>query len=155
MTKTRLKKGAAITAVVVGIVGGFEGLRTVAYKDPIGIPTICFGETRGVKMGDRYTADQCRAILGDRLIEFEQGMVKCIVQPDKLPDEPYAAFLSFSYNVGTGAFCKSTLARKLNAGDLRGACNELLKWDKAGGFKLPGLTKRRIEERALCLKGVK
>jgi lysozyme len=152
---SRLKKNAAMAAACVALVGGFEGLRTYAYRDPVGIPTICFGETRGVQMGDTATVAECKAMLADRLVEFETGMRKCLAAPDRVPDPSYTAFLSFTYNVGTGAFCKSTLRRKVDAGDLRGGCDELLKWDKAAGIRLPGLTKRRQAERILCLKGVR
>lgn len=151
---SRLKKGSAIAAAAIACVSTFEGLRTVAYKDPVGIPTVCFGETRGVKMGDSYTVAQCKEMLGDRLVEFETGMRACMKQPDQVPAGAYVSSLSITYNIGTGAFCKSTLARKLNGGDIRGACDEFLKWDKAAGIRLPGLTKRRIAERALCLTGL-
>ena len=151
---SRLKRNSALAAAAVALVGGFEGLRNYAYRDPIGIPTICFGETRGVKMGQYKTTAECKDMLADRLVEFETGMVRCLKAPEKVPDPSYAAFLSFTYNVGVGAFCKSTLARKVNAGDLRGGCDELLKWDRAAGIRLPGLTKRRQQERALCLRGV-
>lgn len=154
-TGSRLKRGAAITALAVSLVAGFEGLRTVAYLDPVGIPTVCFGETKGVSLGDKYTVEQCKAMLGDRLVEFEAGMTKCIANPARVPDKSYVAFLSFTYNVGVGAFCKSTLVKKLNAGDLIGACNELPKWVKAGGITLPGLVKRREAERQLCLEGAR
>lgn len=150
---SRLKKGAAITATLIALVGSFEGLRTYAYRDPVGIPTICFGETRGVEMGDKATVDECKTMLGNRLVEFSAGVDKCLKV--YVPDQPYTAFVSFSYNVGNGAFCSSTLARKANAGDLVGACNELPKWVKAKGITLPGLVKRRADERALCLSGVK
>lgn len=151
---SRLKKGSAIAAAAIACVSTFEGLRTIAYKDPVGIPTVCFGETRGVKMGDRYTVDQCKEMLGDRLTEFETGMRACMKQPDAVPAGAYVAFLSFTYNVGTGAFCKSTLARKLNSGDVFGACDQLLNWTKAAGITLPGLKKRRVAERALCISGI-
>ncbi|MBY2944184.1 MULTISPECIES: lysozyme [Rhizobium] len=151
---SRLKKGSAIAAACIAVVSTFEGLRTVAYRDPIGIPTVCFGETRGVKMGDRYTIAQCKDMLGDSLKEFEISMRACMKQPEQVPAAAYVAFLSFTYNVGTGAFCKSTLTRKLNSGDVVGACNELLKWDRAAGIQLHGLTKRRTAERALCLNGI-
>jgi len=154
---SRLKTmGASITvvgALAIGIVGGYEGLRTKAYRDVVGIPTVCFGETRGVKMGDQYSLEQCKIMLGDALVEFEAGMRKCMARPDAIPDSSYVAILSFTYNVGIGAFCKSTLARRLNAGDLRGACNELPKWNKAGGRVIRGLTIRRAEERELCMRG--
>jgi lysozyme len=152
--KSRLKRGAAVTVVAIALVGGFEGLRTVAYRDPVGIPTVCFGETGGVHMGDHYTVAECKAMLGDRLVEMERGMAACLDHPDAIPNETYAAFLSFTYNVGTGAFCRSTLAHKANAGDLAGACDELLKWTRAGSVVLPGLVKRRQQERALCRKGL-
>jgi lysozyme len=155
---SRLKRaGIGLTvagSLAIGIVGGYEGLRTKAYRDIVGVPTVCFGETRGVKMGDQYTVEECKVMLGDALVEFETGMRKCMTNPDAVPDKPYVAFLSLSYNIGIGAFCRSTLVRKVNAGDIRGGCNELLKWNRAGGRVIKGLTRRRQEERALCLEGV-
>lgn len=156
--KSRIKTVAGtatvIGALAIGLVGGYEGLKTRAYRDIVGVPTVCFGETRGVKMGDSYTVEECKAMLGDALVEFEQGMRKCMVKPDSVPDKPYVAFLSLTYNIGIGAYCRSTLARKVNAGDIRGACNELPKWNKAGGKVVKGLTRRRAEEQALCLSGL-
>jgi lysozyme len=151
--KSRLKKGSAVMAAAVALVGAWEGVRTVAYRDIVGIPTVCFGETRGVKMGDRYTMEECRTMLGDALVEFETGMRKCLTNPDAVPDKPYVAFLSLSYNIGTGAFCKSTVARKANVGDILGACNAISAWNKAGGKVVKGLTNRRAEEQNLCLEG--
>lgn len=155
---SRLKRaGIGLTAagaLAVAVVGGYEGLRTKAYRDVVGIPTVCFGETRGVKMGDAYTVEECRAMLGDGLVEFEAGVRKCLTAPDRIPDKPYVAFLSLSYNIGTGAFCGSTVARKANAGDLRGACDAILAWNKAGGRVIAGLTTRRQGERKLCLEGL-
>lgn len=147
------RRRAGALAIAVSLVAGAEGLRNYAYEDPVGIPTICFGETRGVKMGDHKTTEECKQMLGTRLVEFSAGVDKCLTRP--VPDESYAAFLSFAYNVGTGNFCKSSVARKANVGDLAGACDALLQWTKAGGVELPGLVKRRQDERALCLKGVK
>jgi len=156
---SRLKNAAVGLTVAgslaIGLVGGFEGVRTRAYRDVVGVPTVCFGETRGVRMGDQYSIDQCKAMLGTALVEFETGMRRCMRMPDAVPDKSYVAFLSFSYNVGIGAFCKSTLAKKLNAGDLRGACNELPHWNTAGGRIIKGLVNRRAEERKLCLEGLK
>lgn len=146
------KRSAALLAGAIALVGGYEGLRTVAYRDVVGIPTICFGETRGVKMGDTATVEQCKTMLGDALIEFSAGLDKCLTY--KVPDKPYTAFLSWSYNVGLGAACKSTLVKKANAGDVRGACNELPKWNRAGGRVVAGLTKRRLDEQRICLEGV-
>lgn len=155
---SRLKKaGTGLTvagALAIATVGIWEGVRTKAYRDVVGIPTVCFGETRGVKMGDEYTLDECRAMLGDALLEFEVAMRKCLVAPDRIPDKPYVAFLSLSYNIGSRAFCGSTVARRANAGDLRGACDGIVAWNKAGGRVVPGLVNRRAAERRLCLEGV-
>lgn len=155
---SRLRKaGYGLTvagALAVGFVGGKEGLSTKAYRDVAGIPTICFGETRGVKMGDTATVDECKAMLGDALVEFEGNMRACLKEPDKIPDKPYVAFLSLSYNIGSRAFCSSTVARKANAGDLKGACNAILVWNRAGGRVIRGLVIRRAEEQRMCLEGL-
>lgn len=150
---SRLGKGSAILGITVAIITGFEGLYPKAYRDPIGVPTICIGETIGVKMGDVHSVAECKAMLIARLPDYEAQMAKC-VDVSKIPDKPYIAFLSFTYNVGGGAFCGSTLVKKLKAGDLKGACNELLKWVYAGGKVWPGLVSRRAEENKLCLEGV-
>ena len=111
-------------------------------------------ETRGVKMGDTATMDECRVMLGDALVEFETNMRRCLVVPDKIPDKAYVAFLSLSYNIGSRAFCGSTVARRANAGDLRGACNAIPAWNKAGGRVIKGLVNRRAEEQRMCLQAV-
>lgn len=156
---SRLKKaGVGMTvagSLAIGVVGGFEGMRTRAYIPiPGDVPTICFGETRGVKMGDTATADQCRAMLGNALVEFEDNMRRCLKAPDLVPDKPYVAFLSLSYNIGSRAFCGSSVARYANAGNLRSACDAILAWNKAGGKVIKGLVSRRQTERRLCLEGV-
>lgn len=147
------KKKAAWVLIAVASVSSFEGLRQIAYEDPVGIPTICFGETHGVKMGDVATLAQCQDMLADSLEKANQAVDACVVAP--LPDARRAALVSFTYNVGGTAFCKSTLVRKINSGDISGGCNELPRWNKATKagvpIVLPGLTKRRAEERKLCL----
>lgn len=148
---SRLKAGSAAVAIVATLVGGFEGVKTYAYRDPVGIPTICFGETKNVHIGDTATMTQCKTMLGDRLIEFSAGVDKCLVAT--VSDKTYAAFVSFAYNVGVGAFCGSTLVHLANGHQTVAACNELPKWNKAHGIVLPGLVKRRAAERALCLEG--
>lgn len=155
MTASRLKKGGAGLAAAIALIGTWEGVRTVAYRDIVGVPTVCFGETRGVKMGDRYTMEECRAMLGDGIVEFEAGMRKCLAKPDAVPEKAYVAFLSLSYNIGTGAFCKSTVARRANAGDVKGACDAILAFNKAGGRVVQGLVNRRADERRICLSSFK
>jgi lysozyme len=153
---SRFKKSAGVAALAATFVGGFEGVRTVAYYDPPGIPTICFGETRGVKMGDTATIEKCKAMLNASLDGFSAAIDKCL--PAAIPDKTYVAFLSAAYNIGEGAFCGSSMAKRANAGNLTGACDALPLWNKVtmGGVKvaLPGITRRRNAERALCLEGV-
>lgn len=154
---SRLRKaGYGLTvagALAIGFVGGKEGVSTKAYKDIVGVPTICFGETRGVKMGDTATMEECKVMLGDALVEFEGNMRACLKNPDMIPDKPYVAFLSLSYNIGSRAFCSSTVARRANAGDLKGACNAIPAWNRAGGRVVRGLVSRRAEEQRICLEG--
>lgn len=143
------KKAAGWAGIALACVGAFEGLRLYAYRDPVGIPTICFGETRGVRMGQRKTHAECEGLLIARLQEFNDGVNRCVHVP--MSDSRRAAMVSFAYNVGTGAFCRSTLVKRLNRGDPN-ACDELLKWTKAKGITLPGLVRRRKEERQLCMR---
>ncbi|WNG71549.1 lysozyme [Cupriavidus gilardii] len=140
---------AAGIAAAVPLVAAFEGLRQTAYLDPVGIPTACFGATKGVRLDQVYTREQCDDLLAKDLLEANAGVNSCVRVP--LTDGQRTAFVSFTYNVGRGAFCGSTLVRKLNAADYVGACNELPRWVYAKGVKLPGLVSRREQERALCL----
>lgn len=144
----RWRHPAAWVAIATAIIASSEGLRTVASRDPVGIPTICFGETRGVQMGDKKTVAECEALLAARIHEFHAGIDRCVTAP--MSPQRRAAVVSFAYNVGISAACSSTFVRKLNAGDPT-ACDELRRWVYAKGIKLPGLVTRREEERALCL----
>lgn len=151
MIPQKHRKTAAWATVAVGLVGGFEGLRTQAYKDPVGIPTICFGETLGVRMGDRKTPEECKNMLELRLEGFFGGAVACVPRLATQAPERIAAHVSLAYNIGVGAYCQSTVARRANAGDWIGSCDAFLMWNKAKGIPLPGLARRRAEERRLCL----
>lgn len=145
------KKRVAWVVIATSAVAGFEGVRQYAYRDPVGIPTICFGETQGVKMGDYRTMDECKAMLADSLMIANRSVDQCIKTP--INDNQRAALVSFTYNVGGGALCRSTLAKKINAGDITGGCDELRLWVYAKGVKLPGLVNRREAERKMCLQG--
>lgn len=149
---SRIKKGAAIGGLAVALVGGFEGLRLNAYRDPIGIPTACYGETRGIKMGMKFTKDQCDEMLLRGLQDFEKGVLACTKVP--LPDARLVGLVSFSYNVGVSGYCKSSVAKLLNSGHTRAGCDALLRWNRAGGVVFPGLTRRRQAERELCMRGL-
>lgn len=148
----RLKFGGALLASTIAVTGAFEGLRTVAYLDGGGVPTICWGETQGVELGDKATPQECDDILAKRLVEFSAGLDECLNA--KFPDESYKWIVSWSYNVGIGAACKSTLVRKANAGDLVGACNQLPRWNVDNGKVIKGLVNRRAIEKKGCLAGL-
>lgn len=157
---SRLKKAGAGVGVVtaagllaIQVVGGLEGLRLYAYRDVIGVLTACYGETKGIKPGMRFSKATCDNMLIDSLVEHEAGMRRCLKDPDRLPTEVYIANLSLAYNIGVGGFCKSTLVRRQNAGDIRGSCDEFRKFVYAGGKVVKGLQNRRETERNLCLKG--
>lgn len=145
---------AAAIAIAVPIVASFEGLWTTAKPDRLAynIPTVCYGETEGVKIGDTYTKSQCQEMLAKKLPRYAAEVDKCIKVT--ISDKTRAAFISFAYNVGTSGFCKSTAARKLNAGDTRGACDALMAWNRAGGRVVRGLINRRTAERKICLEGI-
>jgi len=135
----------------MSVVAYFEGYRPVAYLDPVSIPTICYGHTATARIGQTKTQAEC-----DELLKADLGEALEAVDR-QLPNAPpltRAAFGSFVYNVGAGAFNRSTLLRKARAGDWVGACNELPRWVYAGGRQLPGLVARRQAERELCLSGL-
>jgi lysozyme len=150
---SRLKKSAAAAALCAATVGGFEGLRQTAYPDPAtrGPPwTVCYGSTIGVRPGDHYSLAECKAMLVRDLESYATGIERCVTAP--LPDPRYVALVSFAYNVGIGAACKSSVVRLINAGQTAAGCNALLQWNKAAGITFPGLTKRRESERTMCLQ---
>ncbi|MGT2493155.1 lysozyme [Cupriavidus basilensis] len=119
--KIALAAGAAAIAIAAPFVAYFEGYRPVAYLDPVAIPTICYGHTAGVRLGQMKTKAECdellRADLGQALAHVDR------LATVRMPDTRRAALASFVYNVGPTAFAGSTLLRKLNAGDAVGACN--------------------------------
>ena len=143
---------AATVAIASAVVTHFEGLRTKAYLDPVGIPTVCFGHTATAAIGQVKTQGECQQLL-EADLEIAIKSVDSLVTV-YLPIERRAALVSFVYNVGAPKFAGSTLLRKLNAGDVRGACAELDRWVFAGGVQLNGLVARRAEERALCEVGL-
>lgn len=146
---------AALSLSAAGFVGivVHEGYSERAYTPvPGDVPTIGFGTTEGVKLGDKITAPQAVSRALSDVTKFEGAVKRCVTVP--LHQHEYDAYISLSYNIGSGAFCGSTLVRKLNAGDYRGACSEILKWDKFKGQPLRGLTIRREKEYKQCTQGL-
>ncbi|KYC08761.1 lysozyme [Salmonella enterica subsp. enterica] len=148
--KALLAGGASamvIAAAMIGGNGGLEGRRHEPYRDVAGVLTVCDGHTgKDIVPGKHYTDAECDALLNKDL-----ALVAARIDPlikASIPNSERAALYSFAYNVGTGAFARSTLLKKLNAGDLAGACNELKRWTYAGGKQWKGLVTRREIEHA-------
>lgn len=146
--------------IEVSLIKKWEGLRTIAYICPAGVPTIGYGTTKypngvKVKLGDKCTIPQAEEYLQHDVSK----VVKDILSNTKvaLTSNQLSALCSFVYNLGIGSYKSSTLLKKLNKGNYIDAAQEFLKWNKAkdpksGKLKaLEGLTNRRIEERALFL----
>jgi lysozyme len=130
-----------------------------AYRDIIGIPTACDGLTKGIRMGMRFTEDQCAQKLEEALIEHAAGVMRCspgLALSIPRRDNVRFAAISMAYNIGVAGWCGSTARQLVDQGQIRAACDAFLRWDKArvGGVLRPvnGLTLRRERERAACLK---
>lgn len=144
---------AALTLSASALVGiaVHESYRGSAYlPTPSDVPTIGFGSTDGVQMGDKITPERALVKLLADADRFQRDLKACVGDVPMHQHE-WDAVVSWAYNVGTGAACRSTLVRKLKAGDYPGACAELLKWDKQGGMVLRGLTIRRQAEYKTCM----
>lgn len=134
---------------IVGI-AVHEGYKSDAYVPVKGdVATIGFGTTEGVKAGDKITVERALLKLLADANKFEKAVKTCAPVP--LHQYEYNAYVSLTYNIGEGAFCRSTLVKKLNAYDYEGACKEILKWNMFKGQPLAGLTKRRQEEYQQCI----
>ena len=135
-------------AALVGI-ATHEGYVGQAYQDIVGVWSIGFGTTEGVKPNQTITPVQAISRALTDAQKFEGALKQCVTVP--LHQHEYDAYVSLSYNIGSGAFCHSTLVKKLNAGDYDGACKEILRWNRAGGKEVRGLTIRRQQEYVLCM----
>lgn len=144
-------KLTALTLSASALVGlaVFEGYSPTTYLDIVGIPTIGFGTTEGVKPGQKIDPVQALQRKLADIQKFEGAVKQCVKVP--LHQHEYDAYLQLSYNIGAGAFCSSTLVKKLNAEDYKGACQEILRWNKAGGKVVRGLSERREKEYRLCI----
>ena len=143
---------AVVLAIAMPVVTYFEGKRNESYYDnlpSVALVTACYGHTeKGLKIGERFTDEQCNDFLIKDLITANKGVDACIKVP--LTDNERASLISFTFNVGQGKLCSSTLAKKANAG--QPFCAELSKRVYAGGKVRNGLVKRRQAERLLCEK---
>lgn len=140
----------------LALVKQWEGLRLTAYKDGGGVLTIGYGHTSAagapaVLPGMKITQARAEAILKADLAGFE----RCVSQAVSvvLNDNQFAALVSFTYNVGTAAFLRSTLLKKLNNGDYDAVPGELSKWVNDNGRRVQGLVNRRAAEAGLWARG--
>jgi lysozyme len=147
--RNKLLTGAAL-ASALALATHFEGTRYNAYLDPVGIATICQGHTQGVKLGQNATAAQCEAWLGEELEASAQAVDLLTTAP--VGSLSMVALADFVYNVGSGTYQRSSVLREWNAGRPCVAATWLLKYNKAGGKVLPGLTARRVAEYKLIAK---
>ena len=150
-TRQRTAIGALVlsAATLVGI-ATHEAYRGDAYlPTPNDVPTIGWGTTEGVRLGDK--TDPTRALI--RLLadagKYERAVKRCADMP--MFQHEFNAYVSLAYNIGEAAFCSSTLVRKLRMGDYAGACREILRWDRQAGKVLRGLTIRRQSEYRQCM----
>lgn len=159
-----IRQRTAITALSISAAAMVGLVMHEGYSDeaiiPVAgdVPTIGFGTTAGVKLGDKTTppAALARAL---RDVQVKEGALKaCISVP--LAQCEYDAYIDLAYNIGEGAFCRSTIVKRLNAGDYRGACEAILMWRMFQGndCSLPenkrrcgGLWTRRQTEYRQCL----
>lgn len=141
--------GMSLTAAGLVALANFEGFRSEAYVPvPGDVPTIGFGSTIGVQMGDKISVPAALGRLMRDVGDAESAIGRCVKVP--LSQGEYDAYTSFAFNVGGNAFCASTLVKKLNAGDYQGACAELKRWVYVDGEVVQGQVKRRNREFQMC-----
>lgn len=146
------KLGRSVSDAGVSLVAEFEGFSSKPYRDPVGIWTIGYGETKGITANTKpWTREYAAKQLRERL--NRDYMPAVIAANPKLTQNQLDGFTSFVYNVGPGGVASNAkVGRALRAGNVRAAADAILEWDKAGGRRLAGLTRRRRAERALILK---
>lgn len=150
----------AVNQATLELIREFEGFVPTWYRDPVGIWTVCYGHTDAAgepKYADtknkRFSEDEGLIILAHDLQQYERAVDKAVTVT--LNANQRGALVSFTYNLGPGNLNKSTLLRKLNDGDYKGAAQEFARWNRAGGKVLNGLSRRRAAERMLFLTPVK
>lgn len=154
----RVVPAAVLTAALAlsGVMAvTFEDTRTTAYTDAAGIPTACTGHTGAdVRVGKVYSTAQCKSLLDADQHDAAQGVLA--LTTGSINANELAALTDFLFNVGRGNFASSTLRKKFNAGDHKGACEELRKWVYAKvegkSVRLNGLVKRRQKEYEVCIR---
>lgn len=152
--------GASVASLAAGLIIHFEGNILQGYLDPSGIPTKCVGDTTEVIVGKSYSDAECMASLEEQIFKHAKPVLECTPQ---LKNQVFqlSAAISFAYNIGVSAYCKSDAARYFRQYDFKNGCRSLNtsdtgkpQWITSKGKVLPGLVKRRAAERQLCELGV-
>lgn len=150
--KTKLASLGLSSALILAgatLVAPWEGLKHSAYKDVVGVWTQCYGDTHSVDRTRPKTDDECNETLALELVAHNKEMKRYVKVP--LTDYQEAAFTSLVYNIGVGNWKNSTALKLLNKGEYTLACQQLPRWNKAGGKEYKGLTNRRMDELKVCL----
>ncbi|EKM5720795.1 lysozyme [Enterobacter cloacae] len=138
----------------IALIKQFEGCKLTAYQDSVGVWTIGYGWTQPVdgkpiRAGMTIKQETAERLLKTGLVRYESDVSRLVKVG--MTQGQFDALVSFTYNLGARSLSTSTILRKLNTGDYAGAADEFLRWNKAGGKVLNGLTRRREAERALFL----
>lgn len=143
--------GTTVAALLLATLTQFEGKRNDPYQDIVGVWTVCMGETR-VKMR-RYSDAECNDMLAGATNGFAEGVLQ---RNPELRQRPYqlVAATSLAYNIGTGAYNRSSVAKRFSEGNFKAGCDAFLMWTRAGGRVVGGLVKRRQKEREICYRGL-
>ena len=150
MLKRIVVGSLSLTAAGLISIATWEGFKGEAYIPvPGDVPTIGFGHTEGVKLGQTVTVPEALNFLRNDVRVAEEAVKSCVTVP--LYPHEYSAYVSLAYNIGRANFCNSTLVQKLNSGDYRGACEEIKRWHFASGKSLKGLVDRRADEYRRCI----
>lgn len=144
--------GAGALALAAPFIATWEGKRNDPYRDIVGVWTVCYGDTRGVTPGKRLSDGECTDRLYAQIADHARPVIACVPQLAG-HDAELAASVSLAYNIGTNAFCRSTVAKRFRSGDFTSACRGFYAWRFAGGKEVRGLARRRSDEMRLCLSG--
>lgn len=155
--RSRTAVATAVCALAGACLAPFEGRVLHTYPDPVygwKVTTACDGHTGPeLRQGQRFTNAECDELRSADLIRTYEAMAPCFGHA-QISDKEWAAYLSLGFNVGAGAVCRSSIPRKVAAGQREAACNVIPEFNRAGGQVLLGLVRRRAAENALCLEGL-
>lgn len=150
--KKAVGAAAGVALAISALIKPWEGLELRSYPDIVGVWTICYGETKGVRPGQTSTKAECEDKLLTRVVnDYYYPLTLCVPDFDRKPVGWQAAMISLTYNVGVGAACKSTAARLAREGRIADSCRAMTAFNKAGGRVVQGLVNRRSAELKVCL----